>query len=116
MFCCHPRRTSDESFRRFAWRLIHSMDFTEQNLELFQKKWEGLQKIGWIDHFEFGVVINMLMLLHGRAGNREAVSRLESVLATRNLESCGGQASDLSEFWFTAPTTSSSKLLLPHSE
>ena len=55
MFCCHPRRTSDESFRRFAWRLI------------------GLQKIGWIDHFEFGVMINMLMLLHGRAGNREAV-------------------------------------------
>lgn len=38
MFCCHPRRTSEESFRRFAWRLIHSMDFTEQNLDLFQKK------------------------------------------------------------------------------
>ena len=85
MFCCHPRRTSEESFRRFAWRLIHSMDFTEQNLELFQKKWGGLQEIGWIDHFEFGVVINMLMLLHGRAGDREAVSGLESVLTTRNL-------------------------------
>ena len=98
MFCCHPRRTSEESFRRFAWRLI------------------GLQKIGWIDQFEFGVVINMLMLLHGRAGNREAVSRLESVLATRNLEKCGGKHSDLSEFWFTAPDTPSSKLLLPHSE
>ena len=98
MFCCHPRRTSEESFRRFAWRLI------------------GLQKIGWIDHFEFGVVINMLMLLHGRVGDREAVSRLESVLTTRNLGKCGGQASDLSEFWFTAPTTPSSKLLLPHSE
>jgi len=116
MFCCHPRRTSEESFRRFAWRLIHSMDFTEQNLELFQKKWGGLQKIRWIDHFEFGVVINMLMLLHGRAGNREAVSGLESVLASRNQESCGGKPSDLSEFWFPAPTTPSSKLLLPHSE